>query len=121
VVGCRSQRLGRVELGGGGLEDWFRISGSGVITDSNTAVVTDEHVPGLDSKTEERIRVGCPVVLPEEVIEGIGIDELIERWEVDWVNPGGFCQRFDEDFCWRLVPLGPVFGIHDWLAAPIHV
>ena len=60
----------------GGFEDGFWMSGLSAITDPNAAIVTDEHVPSLKSKTENRIRVGCAIVLHEKLIDSIGIDEI---------------------------------------------
>ncbi|WP_455196251.1 hypothetical protein [Halovalidus salilacus] len=116
---CRSQGAEGVELDWGGFEDWFRIGGSGTITDPNAAIGTDKYVPILDSKTEECIRIVCSVVLVEQAVDGVTVDVFIQRRKFEWVNPGCFCQGIDDDFRGRPVILWAVLGINDWRATTI--
>ena len=90
----------------------------GAVTDPDAAIGTDEHVPVFDSKTEYSISVICPVVL-EQAVESVGVNEIIQWWELERANPGCFCQGFDDDFRWRSITFRAIRGINDWPATTI--
>lgn len=62
---------------GGGCKDWFRVGGLSTITDPYAAISTNKHVPALDSKTEENIRICCAVMFLEQSVDDIGVNIFI--------------------------------------------
>ncbi len=75
-----------VELRRCGFKDWFRIGELSVITDPNTTVISNEHIPSIDLRTNQILRFGCAAVLPKELIDGVRIHEVIDWWKFKRVD-----------------------------------
>lgn len=102
-----------------GFEDRFWVDQLGPIADANSAVGSDENIPGVDFETEEGVRVFGPVVAVKQIIDGVSIDEL-EQWrEVDRLDSGSFRDCIDDDFRDGRIGISPISGIDDWRTPPI--
>lgn len=96
-----------------GFEDRFRVGGPRAVTDPDATIGTDEDVPVLHPKAEKGIGIGCAVVALEQAIDGIGIDELVQRREFEWIDPGRLRQGVDYRFRGRPLTPRAVLGIDD--------
>lgn len=100
-------------LGDGRLKDWFWFGGLSRITDADTTVRADEHIPRVYAKTEERFTVRDAIRRFNQLVKGVRVNVIEQRWEVSRFNTDSVRQSGYNSLCSRAIILEVVFRIND--------
>jgi len=106
-------------LGDGGLKDWFWFDGLSRITDADTTVRADEHIPRVYAKTEERVTVRDAIRRFNQRVKGVRVNVIGQRWEVSRFNTDSVRQSGYNSLCSGTIILEVVFRINDRCAYTI--